>query len=192
MNIPIRVIPNFLSLIECKKWINLINELEISRPSDFVIFNNDDSYRICLPFGEKDYGDSSTNLSLDLLLGRQTAARSLFLKIEALAEQEFGIDKLFTSIFWLAKQYPGSKIDLHEDTDGGIDPHLVVSSLVYLNSQKTGGELRFPKFEYSYTPRAGDLVMFETVSTGMHGVDVISEERYSLPVWMTKTEDFKL
>jgi hypothetical protein len=192
MNIPVKVVPNFLPLSDCERWIQLINKLETDRPSDFIITENEENYRIALQFGEKDYEDESPRPTLEILGDSQAAAQDLFSRIEKCSEQEFGIGKLFTSVFWLAKQYPGSKVGPHEDTDEGADSHLAVSSLVYLNSQTSGGQLSFPDLNYVYTPQAGDLVMFDTVAAGVHAVEVINEERYSLPLWMTRDESFKL
>ena len=193
MNIPVRVIPNFLSTVECAAWIDLINELEISRPEDFTVYKNEESYRLALQFGEKLYDSQQARPSLDVLGEKwQQAAGEIFSRVIESARQDLHPGELFTSVFWLAKQYPGSKINLHEDTDGGADSHLAVSSLVYLNSQSIGGELRFPKFDYTYKPQAGDLVLFDTLAAGLHAVDVIQEERYSLPMWFTRDEHFRL
>lgn len=193
MSIPVCVIPNFLSTVECAAWIELINELEKSRPEDFTVYKNEESYRLALQFGEKLYDDEQARPGLDVLGEKwQLAARQIFSRVVESAQQDLHPGELFTSVFWLAKQYPGSKIDLHEDTDGGADSHLAVSSLIYLNSQSVGGQLRFPKFDYVYTPQAGDLIMFDTVAAGVHGVDVVAEERYSLPVWLTGDETYKL
>ena len=129
MSIPIQVVPNFLSLVECQRWIELINELESTRPSDFVTYRNDDSYRVALQFGEKDYGDSSPRPKLDILGDRQLAARQIFSRVIESSRRDLHPGELFTSVFWLAKQYPGSKVGLHEDTDGGADSHL---SLIHI------------------------------------------------------------
>lgn len=187
--LPVRVVPNFLSIVECAAWIDYINELERSRPQDFTKYESSDGYRIALQFGEQIAG----RRTLDDIPEKELEIRNIFSRIVKETGSAFSdINELFVSTFWLAKQYPGSVIHFHEDTDGGADSHIVYSSLVYLNSQADGGELRFPRFGYTYTPRAGDLVVFDTQQAGMHGVMKIFEERYSLPVWMTRDPSLKL
>jgi hypothetical protein len=192
MSIPIRVIPNFITLVECEEWILRINELEQARASDFVTYSSGSSHRIAMQFGEKDYGDSSPRPTLDVLGDRTAIALELFSRVVKSTRDHLHPGELFVSVFWLAKQYPGSRIDIHEDTDDGADFHLSVSSLIYLNSQSSDGELSFPEFNYKYKPQAGDLVMFDSVLAGMHSVSTIKEDRYSLPIWMTSNKSHQL
>ena len=195
MNIPVRVIPNFLSTVECAAWMQLINELEMSRPKDFTVYETaEGARRLALQFGEKLYDAAQARPELDVLGEKwQLAARQIFSRIIKQTGSDFADSReLYPSIFWLAKQYPGSKIDFHEDTDGGSDAHLEYSSLIYLNTQRSGGELKFPRYNFTYSPQAGDLIVFDTKQAGMHGVMEIFEERYSLPVWLTRDPSFKL
>ena len=193
-HMPIRVIPNFLSVDECRSWIGRINELETSMPEAFTVYRNSESYRLALQFGEKLYDAAQARPELDVLGEKwQLAARQIFSRIIKQTGSDFADSReLYPSIFWLAKQYPGSKIDFHEDTDGGSDAHLEYSSLIYLNTQRSGGELKFPRYNFTYSPQAGDLIVFDTKQAGMHGVMEIFEERYSLPVWLTRDPSFKL
>ena len=187
-SLPVRVIPNFLTSVECAAWIELINNLELSRPQEFTVYENPEGYRLALQFGEQ-----VGYRGLEELGEEELAARQIFSRIVEQTGSSFSERRpLFVSTFWLAKQYPGSVIHFHEDTDSGADSHIVYSSLVYLNDQPEGGELKFPRFNYTYSPRAGDLVVFDTQQAGMHGVTRIYEERYSLPVWMTRDPSFKL
>lgn len=194
MNVPVRVIPNFLSTVECAAWMQLINELEISRPQDFTVYKTaEGARRLALQFGEKLYDSQQARPDLSILGESRAAAAAIFSRIIKETGSSFADSReLYPSIFWLAKQYPGSRIDYHEDTDGGSDSHITYSSLVYLNSQRSGGELKFPRYGYTYVPQAGDLIIFGTQQAGMHGVTTIHEERYSLPVWLTVDPAFKL
>ena len=191
---PIRVIPNFLSVDECRSWIRHINELETSMPEAFTVYRNDESHRLALQFGEKLYDAAQARPELDVLGEKmQPAAREIFLRIVDETRSSFGDSReLHPCIFWLAKQYPGSKIDFHEDTDGGSDGHIEYSSVIYLNTQQAGGELKFPRYGFTYSPQAGDLIIFDTKQAGIHGVTKIFEERYSLPVWLSSDPAFKL
>lgn len=174
--------------------MQLINELEMSRPQDFTVYETSGGApRIALQFGEKLYDAAQARPDLSILGEFQAAAAAIFSRIIKETGSAFADSReLYPCIFWLAKQYPGSRVDYHEDTDGGSDAHITYSSLVYLNSQQAGGELRFPLLGYTYVPQAGDLVIFETKQAGMHGVTTIHEERYSLPLWMTADPAFNL
>ena len=165
--------------------MQLINELEQTVREKFV--TSPDARRIALQFG-RDYCDEhSSTPSLDTLGERQHAARNIFSRIVEQAGSEF-----FVCAFWLAKQYQGGRVDFHEDTDNGANQHLEYSAVIYLNSQQSGGELKFPLYGYTYAPVAGDLVIFPSKEAGLHGVMTINEERYSLPVWLTRDPSFKL
>lgn len=194
MSNPVRVIPNFLSVDECRSWMQLIDELEKTRPQEFTIYKNEESYRVALQFGEKLYDDAQARPAFDILGEKwQLAARQIFSRIIKQTGSDFADSReLYPSIFWLAKQYPGSRIDFHEDTDGGSDSHIEYSSLIYLNTQRSGGELKFPRYNFTYSPQAGDLIVFDTKQAGLHGVMKIFEERYSLPVWLSSDPAFAL
>lgn len=189
--LPVRVVPNFLSIVECAAWIDYINELEKTRSEEFV--KSPEGKRIALQFG-KDYCDEhSSNAVLDIDSDQALEARRIFSRIVKETGSAFSdMNELFVCAFWLAKQYPGSKVDLHNDTDNGANEHLDYSAVIYLNDQQSGGELRFVSYGYTYVPRAGDVVIFPSKEAGLHGVLTINEERYSLPVWMTRDPLFKL
>lgn len=187
--LPVRVVPNFLSVVECTGWIDYINELEKSRRELFVERDG----RLALQLG-RDYCDEHTSTaSLEPIAEKELEARRIFLRVVKETGFAFGdMNELFVCAFWLAKQYPGAKVDFHEDTDNGANQHLDYSAIIYLNTQESGGELSFPKYGYTYTPKAGDLVMFDSKDAGIHGVMTIHEERYSLPLWMSRDKNYEL
>lgn len=188
---PIRVINNFLSTEECTGWMQHIDELERTVREKFV--TSPDARRIALQFG-RDYCDEhSSSPSLDLVDEWQHAAREIFSRIVKETGSVFAdSSELHVCAFWLAKQYPGGRVDFHDDTDNGANKQLEYSAVIYLNTQQAGGELKFPRYGYTYSPVAGDLVIFPSKEAGLHGVMTINEERYSLPVWLTRDPSFKL
>lgn len=191
---PIRVISNFLSPVECAGWVNYINQLEKSEADQFTVYESETGRRLALQFGEKSYEENQARPDFDLMSDDKKLATGLIFSriIEETRSAFTDSSELYPCVFWLAKQYPGSKVDLHEDTDGGADAHINYSSLVYLNTQQAGGELIFPRHNFTYRPQAGDLVVFDTQLAGEHSVLEIYEERYSLPVWLTRDPSFKL
>jgi hypothetical protein len=191
---PVRVISNFLTSVECATWIEYINELEHTVPELFTVHPDKPVSRISLQFGEKEYEDDQARPALDVLTPKmRQAADQIFSRIVKETRSAFGdSSQLYPCIFWMAKQYPGSRVDPHEDTDGGSDEHIHYSSLVYLNTQQAGGQITFHNHNFTYSPQAGDLLVFDTELGGVHSVMKINEERYSLPVWMTRNLSFNL
>jgi 2OG-Fe(II) oxygenase superfamily len=191
MSNPIRVVPNFLSPVECAAWIQLINELEQTVRQKFV--TSPDARRIALQFGLDYCEENSSDVSLSPLGEKEHAARQLFSRIVKQTGSVFAdSSELHVCAFWLAKQYPGAQIGFHEDTDNGANPHMEYSAVIYLNTQQAGGELKFPRYGYTYSPVAGDVVIFPSKEAGLHGVLTINEDRYSLPVWLTRDPAFAL
>jgi Rps23 Pro-64 3,4-dihydroxylase Tpa1-like proline 4-hydroxylase len=57
----------------------------------------------------------------------------------------------------------------------------------------SGGVLSFPDLNYKYSPVQGDLVVFPSKPLEfVHEVEEINEERYTIPVWLTEYEFFKI
>lgn len=61
------------------------------------------------------------------------------------------------------------------------------SLLIYLNQDFTGGELYFKKFDYTYHPKAGDLVLFPSNHIYMHEArPVRSGQRLAVVSWLAE------
>lgn len=58
------------------------------------------------------------------------------------------------------------------------------SILIYLNDDYTGGELHFPWLRFTYTPKAGDLVIFPSNHIFSHeSLSIQSGTKYALVSW---------
>lgn len=103
-------------------------------------------------------------------------------------------NEVFLSSFWLAKQSPGASVTYHKDTDEDNNLQFKYSAVIYLNTMLDGqGKLNFPRLNFKYSPQEGDLVLFPSQGNQFwHGVDLISEERYSIAIWMTTDKTFEL
>lgn len=76
----------------------------------------------------------------------------------------------------LAKYVRGSHIRPHKDTATGFSRRCL-SCLLYLNHDYDGGELHFPRLDFSLRPRRGQLVIFP--SEYLHAVfPIVSGVRY--------------
>jgi len=108
-----------------------------------------------------------------------------------LAEQESGLN-LEIDQAALIEVVPGNTTEEHADNqnlDGTPKPgcsNFVISAVVYLNNDFTGGDLVFPGIDYRYKPNMGDCVIFPSDLKHRHYVDsVLTGNRISLAIWFS-------
>ena len=89
---------------------------------------------------------------------------------------------------WKTDTYTGVHIDSHQGYE-----FLQFSTVMYLNDDYEGGEIFFPNQNFSYKPKAGDVVMFPCGGTEyQHGVNkVTSGKRYTIAMWHSERPDRK-
>ncbi len=179
-------IQDFLSAKECSTLINFINN-EINAESDLFYLISDDGggSRFVAQFGPDNFW-SRSRPTIDALYKVAPEIKHIFKKLTSEAKEFFNDDnEIYVTSMWLGKQFPGSEILEHEDTDGGNNVHFKYSSIIYLNTISDGGELVLPDIDFSYSPNAGDAIMFISQDTGKHYVTKVNEERYTIALWMT-------
>lgn len=187
----IKVIKNFLSQEEISLFINYIE----NNPDIYLADDMQDKVRKTLIFGKDGYYKERSELTLDKIKDIEPILRnSIFPRVELTAKEIYDNKKdLMVCSFFLAKQSKGAIVSEHVDTDGGINMHFKYGGVIYLNSMKSGGKLKFPELEYEYTPEPGDLVLFPSKPYQYrHVVEEINEDRYSLPIWVTEYPFWKL
>ncbi len=90
---------------------------------------------------------------------------------------------------------PGGKYGEHADSQYyDRDRNLWIkcldrdySLLIYLNEDFTGGELYFKKFDYTYQPKAGDLLVFPSNHIYMHEArPVTNGQRLAVVSWLAE------
>jgi hypothetical protein len=76
-------------------------------------------------------------------------------------------------------------------TDDGDPYRCTLSAVGYPNDDYEGGELTFPKFNLTYKPKAGDLVLFPSAYAYAHASEPITNDgvKYSLVI-MTDRNKF--
>jgi hypothetical protein len=186
----IQIVKNFLTEEECEYLKNYIeSKLDIMKGSKIQ-----GDRRKFISFG-KDSFHKDSEVSLDAISEIEPLLRNdifprLTDKITSLTNNR---KRLMVNNFFLAKQYPGARIDSHVDTDGGQNMQFKFSGIIYLNTMSSGGELHFPDLNYTYSPVAGDLVTFPSKPLEfVHEVVEIHEERYTIPIWLTEYEFFEI
>jgi predicted 2-oxoglutarate/Fe(II)-dependent dioxygenase YbiX len=92
-------------------------------------------------------------------------------------------------LWWKTKGHvlsykPGSALGLHADNDINYQPHHepdyqlgtkhVLAAIAYLNDDYEGGEIVFPYAEVSYSPKAGEVLLFPSNFLCAHEVKPIT------------------
>ena len=148
-------------------------------------------FRKVLRFGVDEVWEDS-NKDLSLIPGIHPFLQKLFDIVTSSVQEQIGGPQLYVTSFHLAKQLPGAHVDLHNDSDENNNGHFKYSTVVYLNSV-VDGALSFPNKEISYLPKAGEMIVFPPSGKEWeHRVDAISEDRYSLPIWLTEDPEWEL
>jgi hypothetical protein len=96
---------------------------------------------------------------------------------------------LYVSEYLVAMYQKDAFMKVHKDVD---DDREVVSTVLYLNDEYTGGELSFPEIDngYTYIPEKYELVYFPTPY--LHGVNPVkSGKRYIVTISYTDKIEHK-
>lgn len=97
--------------------------------------------------------------------------------------KEFSLEELVKETNWLLMRYDiGDYFDTHKDEDPNYD--RTVALVGYLNDGYTGGELEFPDFGLSVSPKAGDVLVFPGSFAYRHRVKTVTNgTRYAVVNW---------
>lgn len=182
------VLKNFISHEDCLSFIDYIEKNQ-----DW--FNKAPNGTSFFSFSAK---DPSINFNVDIYDTKYDGLRELLLsyayKFESTVKEVFSISHpLYLTQFFIKKSVPGCWGKPHIDTEGYGTDHFKFSSIMYLNNMDKGGELWFPELNYTYTPKEGDIVLFESGDKNFkHGVMSHMQNRYVIPMWATDQENYKL
>jgi len=188
----IKIIKNFISDYDIDMYRNYNSWLLDNKPEPNI---GGDGTRATIRFGRDLFFADRSHESLDGIVDPEMIRRinSLWTKTIRTTQAVFEDEKeLYPCSFWIVKQYPGAKVDMHIDNDQGTNMHFKYSAVLYLNTLTSGGELDFPELGYAIKPEAGDLVVFTSQDTGPHQVISIPEVRDTLPMWFTEDKSFSL
>ena len=96
---------------------------------------------------------------------------------------------LYVTEYLVALYEEGAFMEVHRDVE---DDSEVVSTVIYLNDEYTGGELSFPEIDggYTYIPEKYELIHFPTPY--LHGVNPVkSGKRYIITISYTDKTQYK-
>lgn len=178
------IIENFISTNDCNKIITFIEDNDKEK--------NPKIKRRLMRFGIDVMNGSTSPLSSIGEMG--LFVRSFAEKAGVIAKElHKESNDIYLSTLWLSKQLPDANIIRHMDTDGGKGSHYIYSGVIYLNDQASGGEIVFPKINFSYKPKAGDVVLFDCRDKdSLHGVNKTTQNRYAIPIWFTDDPKFAM
>jgi len=89
---------------------------------------------------------------------------------------------LYPEVIQLVEWPPGSSQDPHKDE---ARETTVATSITYLNTNYSGGEIYFPDEDIKLKPKTGDTVIFDGQKY-LHGVSEVNEgTRLTLAIWYT-------
>ena len=180
----IHILHNFLSAAECQALIDAAA--------------NSPKHWLEVTTGEGGDGVSEQNNQLrktrEVKLGKQAklAMRPLHRAWTRAVPEVTGMLPQWYEPFQMLCYVKGGFYITHADAERYVPEHnhwektydRDLSLLIYVNDEFEGGELHFPFFDYDYSPRAGDLVIFPSDHRYLHQAQpVTSGTRYALVSW---------
>lgn len=99
----------------------------------------------------------------------------------------YDLGELHDEGYDILKYEKGNEYKIHNDWSPKHS-NRVVSLVVYLNDDYSGGQLEFPNIGYTYRPRAGDIVIFPSNHTFAHRSKPITKgTKYAIVTWLGLT-----
>ena len=183
----IKVYEDFISPEELKIFMDIFKTDE----DKFVLYGSSFSMYI-LGFGQDNFDSSpffdSPNTISGVLPDYAEVLKNYHKRVEKVAKADSGDDS-FWSVSWLVKT-----------VEGGLHPHgdnvpesiyrYDHTCILYLNECESGGEIFFPEYDYSFSPKPGALISFPADYD--HGVVPTPTDRYAVPSWFTKDKKYAL
>lgn len=180
----VKIVKDFLSKDECDLYINFIND-NIDR-FDTYSGTRYPPKRFTVRFGRDDEFPGEANFTFEKILEIKESIKGLISKVIGLVESETGTPLYLTS-FFLSKNIAGSFLPPHRDAGHPTENnHLDFNALIYLNTLSGNGQIVFPDWNIEVEPQQGDLVVFNTKDPmATHLVKEVTEDRYTIPIWLT-------
>lgn len=186
-------IDNFIDQNEAKKLITFIDK----NIDDFDLSDSKSPYpfsRFMLRFGYDEERPDLIRKNYEILNPILEQLQKIFDDcIDAVSDKFNDDSQLYVTSFFLSKHVPGSESSPHRDSRPGFNEQLDYTILLYLNTLPDNGGLFFPSLNKTIIPETGKLVIFDTKGIDAeHGINKVMQDRYSIPIWLTKDKSFSL
>jgi alkanesulfonate monooxygenase SsuD/methylene tetrahydromethanopterin reductase-like flavin-dependent oxidoreductase (luciferase family) len=160
----LRVYSNFISAEECKEIINSIKNTTPSSEKPVQFSPDGDPLTFRKDWDRSDYIEKYKNI------------------VKGIIESHYPV-RLKERSAKIAEWTKNDVYDLHIN-DLGINDFNNMSVTIYLNDDFEGGQYHFPVQNVTFTPNAGDLIIFPGNQHYNHIISkVTSGSRYTIPLW---------
>jgi len=186
----IKITKDIINEVDSKRFKEYINK-NGEKFQQYAFMNNPN--RFALMFGKDQVFWSMSNTDLSKIADIEFVVREYFdIVCKEVQDLYNHPNKLYVTSFWLAKQLANSFVHPHFDS-GEVNPQFKFSTIIYLNNLEEGGELSFPNLEYTYKPKANEMISFPSQGEQyLHEVKQIGGDRYSLVYWLTEDPYFAI
>ncbi len=183
----IKVYDNFVSPEEIKIFMDIFD----TDKEKFVLYGSTFSMYI-LGFGQDNFDSSpffnSPNTISGILPDYAEFLKEYHKRVEAVAQSDSSKES-FWSVSWLVKTVKGG-LHPHGDNVPESIYQYDHTCILYLNECEDGGDIFFPDYNYSFSPKPGSLISFPADYN--HGVVPTPTDRYAVPSWFTKDTRYAL
>lgn len=113
------------------------------------------------------------------------------LRVKSFIEKEYSLtSEVYPDIASINRWFPGMSQDPHADDmkNAGVTgyEHRVFGSIIYLNTEYTGGKTYYPEHNFEVTPEVGKLAVHPGDAEHLHGVTTVEGGmRYTISSFWT-------
>lgn len=141
-----------------------------------------DTQTIVIPYSKTKKDDYS-----NLIQAFNTSLSNLFLDNLDIVEKDYQnfyrIEPVWHDSYSILKYGIGQKFVNHIDDHPDFPRRI--STLYYINSDYSGGEINFPRFNLSFKPKANQMIIFPSTYVYNHSVSPVTEgTRYAVVSWL--------
>jgi hypothetical protein len=148
------------------------------------------NWRTCMDWKINEQGlEPRDEFSADMLDMHEQIITSLKICLEHYKPHNYLAEISYFEAINIVRYGPGQYFKTH--TDDGDPYRCTLSAVGYPNDDYEGGELKFPKFNLTYKPKAGDFVLFPSSYAYAHSSEPITNDKvkYSFVI-MTDRNSF--
>lgn len=180
-----RIVDGFLTQEECESIVNLVSSIEPwQEDPDESLWSN------------RSLSDSIIKTKYSEEIGNK------LYEIKARIAQEiknfYNIDEVYADLLSISRWFPGMDQTPHADDMSNVDEekykwfhHRDFGSVIYLNTNYSGGHTYYPDHNIEVTPKAGTLVIHPASPDHLHGVTKIEGNvRYTISSFWTTDKSY--
>ena len=175
-----KILNSFLSEEECDEIVWVANSRPVWEKSNNIYW---DDRVISIENSYRSFGDEFGNFLKDKTYD-----------IKKYIEKAYNLEKnIYPDSISICRWFPGNEQFPHADDMKNVNvsgfEHRVFASIIYLNTNFTGGVTYYPDYNIEVVPEKGKLAVHPGDSSHMHGVTKVgSDIRYTIASFWTYEE----